>query len=148
MVKAVCHDLEYRIRKSNAQIDIGELPKIYAFETELRLLFQNLISNAIKFMAPGKTSIIKISADDKKTHWQFAVQDNGIGIDPQYKEKIFIIFQRLQGREEYHGTGIGLAHCQIIVELHHGEIWIYSELGKGSTFYFTINSNLIKDKKI
>ncbi len=148
LLQAVCHDLDFRIRETNAQINIGELPKIYAFETELRLLFQNLISNAIKFIKPNTKPIISITAEKKNSHWQFSVTDNGIGIEAKYKEKIFIIFQRLHGRDEYDGTGIGLAHCRKIIELHNGDIWVESVVGKGSTFYFTINSNLLGNEKI
>jgi PAS domain S-box-containing protein len=142
IVQAVCHDLDYLIRETNTKIIIGELPKIYAFETELRLLFQNLISNAIKFTEPNTSPVISITAEKGRSHWQFTVKDNGIGIDPIYKDKIFIIFQRLHGRNEYEGTGIGLAHCRKIVELHNGDIWVESEVGQGSTFQFTINSNI------
>lgn len=148
LTNAVCYDLDFLIQKTNAKITIGELPKIYAFETELRLLFQNLISNSIKFMDPNKTPEITITAKQSKYETTFTVKDNGIGIDPLYKEKIFTIFQRLHKRNEYEGTGIGLAHCRKIVELHNGKIWVESEVGKGSTFYFTINSNIKNDEKI
>lgn len=143
LAQAVCHDLDFRIKEKNATVNIGELPKIYAFETELRLLFQNLISNAIKFSKPNISPVISITAEKKNLYWQFAVTDNGIGIDPKYKEKIFIIFQRLHGKNKYEGTGIGLAHCRKIIKLHNGDIWLESEIGKGSTFYFTINSNIL-----
>ena len=142
LVKSVCYDLDSLIQKSNAKITLGELPTMYAYETELRLLFQNLISNAIKFMDPDKMPEIHIDAEKEKSHWRFSVKDNGIGIDAKYKEKVFIIFQRLHSQTKYEGTGIGLAHCRKIVELHNGDIGVDSEVGKGSTFNFTINTNL------
>ena len=148
LVQSVCHDLDYIIKKTNAKITVGDLPFTFAYETELRLLFQNLISNSIKFMDPEKTPEISITASQDKCQTSFSVKDNGIGIDPKYNEKIFTIFQRLHGRNEYEGTGIGLAHCRKIVELHNGNIWVESEVGKGSTFYFTINSNIKNDEKI
>jgi light-regulated signal transduction histidine kinase (bacteriophytochrome) len=107
---------------------------------EIRLLFQNLISNAIKYRKPDCAPEIDISANKVKAGWEFAVSDNGIGIPSDQKEKIFVIFQRLHGRDEYDGIGIGLAHCRKIAELHDGKIWVESELYKGSTFHFLIPS--------
>jgi len=110
-----------------------------AYQTELRLLFQNLISNAIKFAKKETDPTIHISAEKQGgVVWKFAVKDDGIGIDPKHKDRIFTIFQSLNSRDQYEGTGIGLAHCRKIVDLHEGRIWVDSELGKGSTFYFTI----------
>ena len=102
------------------------------------MLFQNLISNAIKFNKKDTEPLIKISAQKVIGHWKFAIKDNGIGIEDRNKEKIFIIFQRLNPSNEYEGTGIGLAHCQKIVDLHGGKIWVDSQFDKGCTFYFTI----------
>jgi light-regulated signal transduction histidine kinase (bacteriophytochrome) len=99
-------------------------------------IFQNLIANSIKFCMV--TPVIHLSAARKDGNWQFTVQDNGIGIDRRYADKIFIIFQRLHTREEYPGTGIGLALCKRIIERHGGEIWFHSEADKGTTFYFTL----------
>ncbi len=113
------------------------LPTVMADGMQLVQLFQNLISNAIKFHGEERPRI-HISAKQEGHEWGLSVRDNGIGIDPEYHERIFLIFQRLHGRAEYAGTGIGLAMCKRIVERHGGRIWVQSELGKGSTFYFTI----------
>ncbi|GAA4272494.1 YfiR/HmsC family protein [Aquimarina gracilis] len=138
-------DLGTIIEKTGARIDVGKLPRVKGSEIELRLVLQNLISNAIKFREPNKVPEIEISSvkvtdlsDDGSDFWKFSVKDNGIGIPEEHKDRIFAIFQRLHTREEYKGTGIGLAHCKKIVESHGGKIWLSSEKGKGSTFYFTI----------
>jgi PAS domain S-box-containing protein len=138
IIEAVLIDLDVSIKKSNARIVVGELPAITGYETELRLLFQNLIANAIKYQKTGNVPEIIISAESQHNDWLFKISDNGIGIDEKYRDKIFILFQRLHNRNEYDGTGIGLAHCKKIVELHGGSIWMESTIDKGSTFMFTI----------
>jgi light-regulated signal transduction histidine kinase (bacteriophytochrome) len=100
-------------------------------------LLQNLISNAIKYRGKQAPEI-QIKAVQQDQYWTISVQDNGIGIDPQFAERIFAIFQRLHTKDEYDGTGIGLAICKKIVERHEGQIWIESELGRGTTFFFTL----------
>jgi signal transduction histidine kinase len=130
-------NLRMVVKDSGAVITYDELPKVNADETQLIQLFQNLIDNAIKFRS-REVPNIHISAKDNRSEWLFSVADNGIGIDPQYAERIFIIFQRLHEREKYPGTGIGLAICKRIIERHGGRIWVDSEPGKGSTFFFTI----------
>ena len=137
LIKHVLHDLDGSIQQANAHIQIENLPELDGYETPLRLLYQNLISNAIKFSVDRPQ--IKIGADKVGGKWLFYVQDNGIGIDPQHHDKIFVIFQRLHLRSEFGGTGIGLAHCKKIVEMHGGIIWVESEVGKGSKFCFTLN---------
>lgn len=130
------------VKKSKANIIIEKLPVIYAFEVELRLLFQNLISNAIKFSKPDVAPIVNIFSEEKESNYKFTVKDNGIGIDEKFKQKIFLIFQKLHQNNKYTGTGIGLAHCKKIVELHNGTIVVNSQLNLGSSFQFTISKNL------
>jgi PAS domain S-box-containing protein len=142
ILRSVTADLRYKIEKSQAEIYYDAMPIVDGYNLELRLLFQNLITNAIKFSKKSEIPKINISFEDKITHWQFNIADNGIGIPIEFQNKIFVIFQRLHNREDYDGTGIGLSHCQKIVELHQGEIWVKSEAGIGSTFHFTIPKNL------
>ncbi len=142
LIQSVQRDMNNSIVNSGAKISVGELPKIKAYETEIRSLFQNILSNAIKYRKADVPVEIAIKAEDRKGYWEFSFADNGIGIDPIYKEKVFEIFQRLHRKNEYEGTGIGLAQCKKIIDLHKGEIWLDSQVQKGSTFYFTINKNL------
>jgi signal transduction histidine kinase len=137
LVAELLKDMEAAIKDSHAEIHVAKLPVITGYEY-LRSLFQNLISNAIKFATPGKYPVIDISVAEQENEYLFSVKDNGIGIDKLYYERVFIIFQRLHGRGEYPGTGIGLSQCKKIVELHGGKIWVDSEHGQGTTFYFTI----------
>jgi len=134
----VLADLGDAIKNAQAEVLSEQLPVFTGHQVEIKQLFQNLLSNAIKFRKKEIAPRIHISASDERTHWKFAIRDNGIGIDPQYKEKIFLIFQRLHSKSEFEGSGIGLAHCKKIVELHGGSIWLDSVPGQGTTFYFTI----------
>ncbi|MCX6269253.1 MAG: ATP-binding protein [Bacteroidetes bacterium] len=138
VIDAVLSDLDDAIKGSNAKITVQELPTIIAFETEMRLLLQNLISNAIKYQNKGNVPEINLSFEENNNEWLFQISDNGIGIDEKYKDKIFILFERLHKRSDFAGTGIGLARCKKVVELHGGRIWVESVPGTGSTFKFTI----------
>lgn len=131
-------NLHAAINENDAQITHENLPKVMADKRQMIQLFQNLIGNAIKFKKPGIPPKIHIKTRKNKNEYVFGVQDNGIGIEKQYMERIFIIFQRLHTRDEYDGTGIGLAVSKRIVERHGGTIWVESEPSAGSTFYFTI----------
>ena len=137
VLQKALENLESGIAESGARINAGQLPVLHMPEVHLLQLFQNLIGNAIKYKS-SEPPVIEISARPDGGVWLFSVQDNGIGIDPQYKEQIFGLFKRLHSREEYAGTGVGLAICQKIVERYHGRIWVQSELGRGSTFFFTL----------
>jgi chemotaxis family two-component system sensor kinase Cph1 len=130
-------NLRRRISESGATINRDPLPMVMADSTQLMQLFQNLIGNAIKFRS-DKPLEIHVSAQRLEEEWLFSVRDNGIGIEPQFSDRIFVIFQRLHPRDEYPGTGMGLAICKKIVECHRGRIWVESQLGAGATFYFTI----------
>jgi light-regulated signal transduction histidine kinase (bacteriophytochrome) len=128
------------IKENHGTVRVAKLPVLNAFPTELKLLFQNLISNSIKFKRKGHPPEISIDAVQEDGQWKFSIADNGIGIEEQYRQRIFIIFQRLHNRSEYEGSGIGLAHCKKIAELHGGKIWVDSVPGEGSTFFFTISA--------
>lgn len=138
LVKDVLADLRQSISLKDANIKLEYLPTIKAFKTELRILFLNLISNAIKFSNPEKQPIIKISYKEDDIFWRFYITDNGIGIKKEDIPKIFKLFSRLNERSLYEGTGIGLAHCKKIVDLHGGNIEVQSELGKGTIFCFSV----------
>lgn len=140
IVKKVEENLQLTIEETNAKIVYNDLPIVRVDESQITQVFQNLISNAIKFKS-DKKPIIKIEAKNKKNNWQISVTDNGIGMHMKYKERIFEVFQRLHTKEEYKGTGIGLAICKKIIERHQGKIWIDSKPGEGSTFYFTLPKN-------
>ena len=140
ILNKVLSDIKAVIKENNATISHDSLPEVIADSTQMIQVFQNLILNGIKFHSEQAPKI-HIAVEKKESEWIFSVQDNGIGIDPQYSERIFEIFKRLNSRDRYPGTGIGLAICKKIVERHGGRIWVESELGKGSTFYFTLPIN-------
>jgi PAS domain S-box-containing protein len=129
------------VEETGAVITVDKLPDVKGNRTQLFQLFQNLIGNALKYRG-AETPKIHISGQEDERYLQFSVRDNGIGIKPIFFEKIFVLFQRLHHKNEYSGTGIGLAICKKIVEKHHGKIWLESEPGKGSCFYFTISKSL------
>jgi PAS domain S-box-containing protein len=126
------------IQDTNASLLYQDLPEITAIRVTIRQLLQNLVGNALKFRDSKRNPVIKIKSSETKTHWKFSVSDNGIGINENHLERIFVIFQRLNSREEFEGSGIGLAICRKIVENHGGKIWVESTEGEGSTFFFTI----------
>jgi two-component system, chemotaxis family, sensor kinase Cph1 len=132
------NNLRGRVAEVDAAITYDPMPTIVADRIQLMQLFQNLIGNAIKFRKTNEPLRIHVGVERQEDAWLFSVKDNGIGIDPQFSERIFVIFQRLHNRDEYPGSGMGLAICKKIVECHRGKIWVESELGKGSAFYFTI----------
>jgi signal transduction histidine kinase/ligand-binding sensor domain-containing protein len=138
----VLTDLDTVIKETNAIINTQYLPTFNGYETEIKLLLQNLLTNAIKFRKKEISPIITITTKEKVDEWEFAITDNGIGINENYFDKIFKIFQRLHTKSQYEGSGIGLAHCSKIVALHHGKIWVTSTLQVGSTFYFTISKKI------
>jgi light-regulated signal transduction histidine kinase (bacteriophytochrome) len=137
VVRQTLRDLEVPIHEAQAIIEISHLPMVYANEHQMRLVMRNLVSNAVKFRGQ-EAPMIGVSASWSGREWVFSVQDNGIGFNPEYADKIFLVFQRLHGREKYPGTGIGLAICKKIVERHGGRIWVESGKGKGSTFFFSL----------
>jgi signal transduction histidine kinase len=130
-------NLKALIDESGAEVTHDPLPAVMADGAQLIQLFQNLLSNAIKFRGE-ETPKVHVSADRKQNEWVFSFEDNGIGIDAEFADRIFIIFQRLHSRAQYPGTGIGLAICKKIVKRHGGRIWVKSQPGMGSSFYFTI----------
>jgi len=142
VLKQALDNLELTITEQQAIVTHDPLPTVLADANQLELLLQNLISNGLKFHADTPPRI-HVGVEQQNDYWQFSVQDNGIGFEPEFAEKIFVIFQRLHNKEEYPGTGIGLAICKKIVERHNGRIWVESELGQGSTFYFTLPDNTL-----
>ncbi len=137
IVKEALLNLKASIAESGAVVTYDGLPTLPAEQTQVLQLFQNLIGNAIKFRGK-ETPVIRISVEPQDRYWRFAVVDNGIGIAPEYRDIIFAIFQRLHAREEYSGNGVGLAICKKVVEHYGGKIWVESEPGRGSSFYFTL----------
>ena len=127
-----------QIEETNAVITVAHLPTLQTYKSPMRQIFQNLIGNSLKYQQQGSIPVIEVSYEETEQHWEFSVKDNGIGIDAEYFDKIFIIFQRLHNKDQYSGTGMGLAVTKKIVESMGGNIWVASEEGKGSTFHFTI----------
>ena len=139
IIKEITTDLALVIKENSAIIHYNHLPILKALRTEMRMLLQNLIQNAIKFKYKGRDPIIEISAIERKTDFEISVKDNGIGINPKFFDRIFLIFQQLDTEELKNGHGIGLANSKKIVILHNGKIWLESKEKIGTTFYFTIS---------
>jgi len=139
LIEQVIQDLNAQISQKSAIVNVDFLPeKLNGYKSEIHSLFQNIISNGIKYSKPGVSPEITISGTSIDDYWKFAISDNGKGIDEQGKKKIFGMFQRLENNRDNPGSGIGLAHCKKIIEIHQGEIWVDSTPNIGSTFYFTI----------
>jgi PAS domain S-box-containing protein len=153
VTREVLGDLEVRIEKSGAKLEVGNLPTIEADPLQMRQLMLNLLSNALKFQPPGASPLIQITAStstplSREPQCELRVQDNGIGFDEKYMDKIFAVFQRLHGRTEYEGTGVGLAVCRRIVDRHHGTITAKSQPGKGATFIVTLPVKQVTPKQV
>lgn len=141
IVEEVITSFSQSIEEKNIQISIDSLPEIYAIKTAFKILINHLLSNAIKYANKTSLTLIRISCEEDSLFWKFSINDNGIGIDKPYHEMVFQLFSKLNSDNNYKSTGIGLATCKKIVELHHGKIWVESALEKGSTFYFTIKKD-------
>jgi PAS domain S-box-containing protein len=142
IITDVLSDLSVKIKKTETDISVENLPEIRGYETYIRLLFQNLIGNAIKYSKESEKCLIKIICSETENEWKFSVEDNGIGIAEKNLDQVFLIFKRLNNDSLDVGYGIGLAHCKKIVDIHDGEIYVKSKLGVGSTFSFTISKNI------
>ena len=138
ILEKALENLTVTLEEQGAKVTHDPLPTVNGDDVQLTRLFQNLIGNAIKFRKPGEAPHVHVGAKTDGKQWVLSIRDNGIGIDPKHFERLFQIFQRLHTREEYPGTGIGLAVCKKIVERHGGRIWVESKPGEGTTFYFTI----------
>lgn len=142
IIQEALDDLQLMVNNKSAKIEVDEkLPNVLCDQTQIRLLFQNLISNSIKYSKEDEAPIIRISAKETDKAYQFTVEDNGIGFEAKHAERIFQVFRRLHARHKYEGTGIGLAICKKIAGRHGGEIWAESEVGKGSKFHFTLSKS-------
>jgi len=138
LIGVVSKNLTLQLDEKSAKITYDILPVLKGNKTQIFQLFQNLIYNGLKYQLPEKHAHVHVGVKDLGTHYQFEIRDNGIGIEPKYLKKIFEVFQRLHKRHEFSGTGVGLAICKKIVEQHGGKIWAESELGKGASFFFTV----------
>jgi light-regulated signal transduction histidine kinase (bacteriophytochrome) len=149
LIREVKQLLQNQIEEKSATIINNPLPGIATYKIPLQQVLQNLVSNALKYSHPDRKPEVLISVTDQQSYWQFSVQDNGIGIEPDAHEKIFVIFQRLNYTPDIPGSGMGLAIAKKIIEWQGGKIWVESEPGQGSTFYFTLpktGTDLFKDQ--
>jgi len=147
IVKEVLSDLEARLQDTKGRIKVCDLPTIDADPMQMYQLLQNLIGNGLKFHAPGVNPLITISCENGGPNYRLSVTDNGIGFDEKYVDRIFTVFQRLHGRREYEGTGIGLAICRKIAERHGGQIEAHSAPGAGSTFTVVLPMKQTNEEK-
>jgi light-regulated signal transduction histidine kinase (bacteriophytochrome) len=138
VLKKVLADVKTAATEAEADIQVEALPEILCDELQIRQLFQNLISNAIKFRSADRKPLIQVKAEQQNGKLLFMVQDNGIGLDMKYAQQIFQIFSRLHTTDKYHGSGIGLALCKKIIERHNGNIWVESKQQVGTSVYFTL----------
>jgi len=138
VISEIIRSIKADVDNSEAKITYSTMPTLNVVPVTFKMLIQNLLTNALKYQSDEQTPVIEIDAKELDTHWQFLIKDNGIGISKEHQEDIFEIFRRLHSREKYQGTGMGLAISKKIVEQHGGEIWVDSEEGKGSIFYFTL----------
>lgn len=138
VLQEVLHAKMGTITSLDAQVKVGPMPALLAYPDQIRMLFDALLSNALKFCAPSISPVIEIQSGESSEGWTFLVRDNGIGIPKKDQDKVFAIFKRIHDPQKYPGIGIGLANCQKIVEQHGGRIWVESEEGSGSIFYFTL----------
>lgn len=146
LLQKTTSELYNTIEKKKAQLNFKNIPeRIFADPYGIKSLFKNILLNALKFSKENIHPIINIDCSENNTHWNFSIADNGIGIESQYQEKIFLLFKQLYTKDEYKGSGIGLATCKKIVEQHNGEIWMESKLEEGSTFHFTLSKTLNKE---
>ena len=152
IAEEVLEDLEVAIEEAAAQLEVGDLPTVDADPTQMRQLLQNLVGNAIKFRRPGEPAVVRVggidgaagesNAEEDRDSVRFVVEDDGIGFEPQYADRIFNVFQRLHGRSEYEGTGIGLAVCMKIAQRHGGTITATGQPGQGARFVVSISKHL------
>jgi signal transduction histidine kinase len=138
LINNILGDFSERIKSSNAQIIIGSLPTINCYSVEIRLLFQNLLDNALKFVPDNRTPKINIDSEESNGFFLFKISDNGIGIPENELSNIFGAFQRISMQKDYEGSGLGLYGCKKIVEHHEGQIWVTSNLNRGTTFYIKL----------
>jgi signal transduction histidine kinase len=155
LIQDVLTDMEIEIEKTSASVQVGNLPQIWAIPSQMRQLFQNLISNAIKFRKPNDVPVIQVMADDQRTdRFRIIIQDNGIGFDPKYADEIFMVFKRLHSYHEFEGSGVGLSICKKIIDRHNGMIRAESKVGSGSRFIIDFpvvdvkpNMSVVKDEE-
>ncbi len=155
LIQDVLTDMEIDIEKTSASVQVGNLPQIWAIPSQMRQLFQNLISNAIKFRKPTDLPVIQVMADDQRTdRFRIIIQDNGIGFDPKYADEIFMVFKRLHSYHEFEGSGVGLSICKKIIDRHNGMIRAESKVGSGSRFIIDFpvvdvkpNMSVVKDEE-